>query len=253
MPGKREINWELLRLKDLIEKHFTQSDWKSLGLLTNQFELVDNHPRLLRSMGFGDDDYEGHVLSVLSEMVEADSDNLALIQQFMARKYPEAGEYVSSAASPARKIVFTPSVFSVPDEPVDTSLVSIMMPFAGFDPVHDAIKGAVADAGLKCERADNVWEHSVVVQDIFSLVFRSFIVVCDFSGRNPNVMYEAGIAHTLGKHVVPITQSKDDIPFDLQHHRYLSYLNNAEGRGKLRAGLTDRLKTLVRHGIPAPI
>jgi hypothetical protein len=63
----------------------------------------------------------------------------------------------------------------------------------------------------------------------FSLIFRAAIVVCDFSGRNANVFYEAGIAHTLGKQVVPLSQSKDDVPFDLGHHRYLQYLNNGEG------------------------
>lgn len=69
-------------------------------------------------------------------------------------------------------------------------------------------------------------------------------MVCDFSGKNPNVFYEAGIAHTLGKHVVPITQSASDIPFDLQHHRYLKYLNNDEGRSNLVEGLTSRFAKL---------
>jgi len=68
--------------------------------------------------------------------------------------------------------------------------------------------------------------------------------VCDFSGKNPNVFYEAGIAHTLGKHVVPITQSKQDIPFDLQHHRHAKYLNNGEGLEKLKQELYSRFVTL---------
>ena len=51
--------------------------------------------------------------------------------------------------------------------------------------------------------------------------FKSRIVICDFSERNPNVFYEVGIAHTLGKHVIPITQTPNDVPFDLQHPRYI--------------------------------
>lgn len=42
-------------------------------------------------------------------------------------------------------------------------------------------------------------------------------------------MYETGIAHTLGKIVIPITQSFNDIPSDLGHHRALKYLANDEG------------------------
>lgn len=30
-------------------------------------------------------------------------------------------------------------------------------------------------------------------------------------------------AHTLGKEVIPITQSKSDIPFDVQHLRFLQH------------------------------
>jgi hypothetical protein len=122
---------------------------------------------------------------------------------------------MSSHDLPGRKLFFNPTVFSVTDEVVDYQLISVMMPFDGkFKGAYEAIQAAAADVNLKCQRADDIWNHSVVIQDIFSLILRSFIVVCDFTERNPNVFYEAGIAHTLGKHVVPLTQSNDDIPFD---------------------------------------
>ena len=69
--------------------------------------------------------------------------------------------------------------------------------------------------------------------------------MCDFTGKNPNVFYEAGIAHTLGKYVVPITQSEHDIPFDLKHHRHAKYLNNGEGLQKLKQELISRFLTLA--------
>jgi hypothetical protein len=90
-----------------------------------------------------------------------------------------------------------------------------------------------------------VWEHSVIVQDIFRLIFRAFIVVCDFSGRNPNVFYETGIAHALGKHVIPIAQHISDLPFDLQAHRCIIYPPNVEGRAYLAAELTKRIRFLT--------
>jgi hypothetical protein len=69
----------------------------------------------------------------------------------------------------------------------------------------------------------------------------------DFTEKNPNVMYETGIAHTLGKHVVPITQSLDDVPFDMRHHRVLKYLPNGEGLDALQRALTDRLVTISKE------
>src|ERR1035441_10621327 len=57
------------------------------------------------------------------------------------------------------------------------------------------------------------------VTAVFNLVFRAGVVLVNFTGKNPNVMYETGIAHTLGKIVIPISQSLDDVPFDMKHHR----------------------------------
>lgn len=138
-----------------------------------------------------------------------------------------------------------PSVFAPVREPINPRLVSAMMPFSReFDAVYAAITAAAAEAGGGSERADNVWEHSTIIQDIYSLIHKSAVVVCDFSGKNPNVFYEAGIAHSLGRPVIPIVQHTGDIPFDLQHHRAIVYHNNAEGREGLKTQLKRRIETL---------
>jgi hypothetical protein len=237
----------LVPLKDAITKHFEHGDWLELGALTGCINDVQGHSRLLRSLSWGDPDYAGHVFTVLLSMIEHDPRNLGIIEQYVGTKFENGGESISSAPGP-RKIYFTPHVFSVPDGPPNSSLVSAMMPFdKAFDGVYQAIQQASSNCGLACQRVDDIWESSTVIQDVFSLIFRSQIVVCDFTGRNPNVFYECGIAHTLGKHVVPIAQHKSDVPFDLQHHRYLPYLDNVEGLTKLTSGLTSRFATLNGH------
>jgi hypothetical protein len=139
-----------------------------------------------------------------------------------------------------------PTVFVPVREPLNPRLVSAMMPFSReYDPVYEAITAAANDAGGECERADNIWEHSTIIQDIYSLIHKSAVVVCDFSGKNPNVFYEAGIAHSLGRSVVPIVQHAVDIPFDLQHHRAIIYHNNAEGLEGLKTRLTSGIGTLL--------
>jgi hypothetical protein len=120
-----------------------------------------------------------------------------------------------------------------------------MMPFSmEFNDVLETIKTACSDVGMFCYRADDLWNNSTIIQDVFELIYCSSVVIVDFSGKNPNVFYEVGIAHTLGKNVIPITQSIDDIPFDLRHHRTLKYLNNSEGLEELRKGLEKRLEVL---------
>ena len=95
--------------------------------------------------------------------------------------------------SVADHIMVRPTVFRIPTTAQEHDLVSVMMPFsAEFDPVYAAIKGSCDMLGLRCQRADNVWEHSEIIQDIFSLIFRSSSVVCDFTGVNANVFHETG-------------------------------------------------------------
>ena len=121
-----------------------------------------------------------------------------------------------------------------------------MMPFdAAFSVVYESIRQAADSVGLECQRADDIWENASIIQDVVSLIDRSRIVVCDCTNRNPNVFYEAGIAHTLGRDVILMTQSEHDIPFDLRHLRYVRYLNNAEGRVALTKALQGRMRTLL--------
>lgn len=235
----------LLPLAELAVEHFNSGDWLALGTHTGCLDTVRGHSRLLRSLSFGDDDYSGCVHEVLLSIVEREHANLDVAEEFIASRYGRPGVSVSTAKSRSAPITFAPSVFDVPAGGVETDLVAVMMPFTSdFEPVYRAIDAACAGTSFRSLRAKDIWEHETVIQDIFSLIFRAQVVVCDFTGKNPNVFYEAGIAHTLGKTVVPITQSEHDIPFDVRHHRYLKYLNNEEGRAHLRGDLHARLTSL---------
>lgn len=128
----------------------------------------------------------------------------------------------------------------------DDKLVAVMMPFGPeFKDIYAAIRQAAKGAGLRCQRADDIWEEDVVIQDVVNLICRARIVVCDLTDRNPNVFYEMGIAHSLGKDVVMLAQSKSDVPFDVQQRRYLRYLHNEQGLEKMVEGLQSRLEKLA--------
>ncbi len=141
----------------------------------------------------------------------------------------------------------SPKAFELPpSQQVNPNLLSAMMPFTGFDAVWAAIQQVAQQSGMIVKRADNVWEHHEIIQDIVALIDDAAIIICDCTGRNANVFYEIGIAHALGKDIILITQSANDIPFDLSHHRYLPYLNNREGLEELKADLSTRIGTLRR-------
>jgi hypothetical protein len=144
-----------------------------------------------------------------------------------------------------------PSVFTIAEhEKIEETLMSVMMPFdASFASVYCAIREASDACELRTRRADEIWEAPGIIQDVVSLIDRGRIVVCDLTGRNPNVFYEAGIAHTLGRDVIIITQSEQDVPFDLRHLRYIKYLNNKEGLDALKSALEARVRTILGTGV----
>ena len=148
--------------------------------------------------------------------------------------------------TPVTELHVRPHVFRLPNAKVEADLVSVMMPFdAGFDQVYEAIGKACAHCDLRHQRADDIWNEAEVIQDVFSLIYRSRVVICDFSKRNPNVFYETGIAHTLGKPVIPIVQNSEDIPFDLRHIRFIKYHDNGEGREKLKRDIEQKLRSII--------
>lgn len=162
---------------------------------------------------------------------------------------PLHGEFISTAYDvppTERLLTFKPEIFKVPEKQQNPRLVSVMMPFnPGFNGTYEAVKRVADYMSLQCLRADDIWDNATFMQDIFDLIFCAKVVIVDFTGRNANVMYETGIAHTLGKTVIPITQSFDDIPSDLGHHRALKYLANQEGYRELSNELYKRLKQII--------
>ncbi|MER7420845.1 hypothetical protein ABT346_29370 [Micromonospora peucetia] len=140
-----------------------------------------------------------------------------------------------------------PRVFRLPAEVRrEADLVAVMMPFdSRFDRVYETLRHAAADAGLRCHRADDIWVNDHIMDDVISLIWRARAVISDFTLRNANVFYETGIAHTLGRDVIQITQSAGDVPFDLRSIRSVQYLANGEGLLLLRERVADRLRNLV--------
>ena len=140
----------------------------------------------------------------------------------------------------------TPTAFNLSfSSSVNPLQVSAMMPFSDqFSAVYDTIRQVSETCGMVCSRADDIWDNDAIIQDVVDLIAVSKVVICDCSNRNPNVFYETGIAHALGRNVILITQNSEDIPFDVQHIRHIRYLNNEEGRQQLAESLEGRIRTL---------
>ena len=102
----------------------------------------------------------------------------------------------------------------------------VLMPFgAEFqDTYRLGIKAAAEEQGILAERVDEQFFHKEgILTRIYEQIKIADMIIADMTGRNPNVFYEVGYAHALGKNCLLITSKSDDIPFDLKHHRHIIY------------------------------
>jgi hypothetical protein len=125
--------------------------------------------------------------------------------------------------------------------------VFVLMPFdASFGDVYQlGIKPAAEGAGAYCERIDEQIFAESILQRIYNQIAKADLIVADMTGRNPNVFYEVGYAHALGKTVILLTRNTDDIPFDLKHYPHIIY-------GGSIAGLKDDLGKRIAYHLANP-
>ncbi len=99
----------------------------------------------------------------------------------------------------------------------------VIMPFAEEwdDSYRLGIKPACEEAGATCTRVDEQIFLENILQRNYGQIATADVVIAEMTGRNPNVFYEVGYAHGVGKRVILLTKSTDDIPFDLRHYPHI--------------------------------
>lgn len=110
------------------------------------------------------------------------------------------------------------------------------------DGIWTAILEACKDTGYDCVRADTLRSPGFIVNQIWDSIAAADIVVGEMSERNPNVFYEVGYAHALGKPTVLLASSERDLQaFDTAGFRHHLHGGDAS---KAREALHDALKKL---------
>jgi hypothetical protein len=125
--------------------------------------------------------------------------------------------------------------------------VFMVMPFKEkFLPVYDPhIKQVLSRLNLTVKRGDDFFTNHAIISDIWGAINHCRLVIADCTGRNPNVFYELGIAHTVGKPAIMIAQDPADFPFDIKHFRFIRYQPTPEGLSKLETDLQDAITKLL--------
>ncbi len=126
--------------------------------------------------------------------------------------------------------------------------IFVLMPFVSeLKPVYDNhIRKTVKALNLSVARADDFFSQSAIMDEIWSAIAYAKILIADCTNKNPNVFYEIGLAHAIGKPVVLITQNQDDVPFDIRHRRYIQYAYTPLGMEKFESDLYATISEILK-------
>lgn len=137
------------------------------------------------------------------------------------------------------------------NDEADKEICFVIMPFGGwFDKYYEDIYcPAIVAAGMSPRRADDLYRPSNIVQDIWTYTKKAKMILADLSNKNPNVFYELGLAHALAKPAILITQTIDDIPFDLRSLRIIDYDKNLPNWGET---LGESIEKAIKETVESP-
>lgn len=136
-------------------------------------------------------------------------------------------------------------VFGRPNQPEIKTDVFVLMPFN--EEMNNIYNNHIKELGkklsLNIQRADDYYTSKPFMKKVWDGICASELVIADCTQKNPNVFYEIGIAHTLGKKVILIARSEDDIPSDIKQFDIILYDENTpDGTKKLIEKLTIFIK-----------
>lgn len=111
--------------------------------------------------------------------------------------------------------------------------ITCLMPFNNkYNSLYDTIKTCCTFNGYNCMRTDEEKIESNVNlrKFIVTKIIQAQVVIAVLDGRNPNVLYEVGIAHAIGKLVILLVKrdKSNDLPENLKGNRLLIYKNDED-------------------------
>lgn len=209
--------------KFFIGRAFEGTEWVSLSRVGRHSSISKNKTYQLRV------DFSGSQITLFENDVQqlVVVDDTYQIGQVGLRTWRTSARFENLRAFKARPRAF------------------LLMPFnPEFDFVHKVIRDSMIEFGLDCIRADQIAISRPVMDDVKIQIAEADLVVVDFTGKNPNVYYEAGLADAMKKDWIVLTQSTDDLAFDVRHIRCVQYSNVMGADHGLRTDIDYALNAL---------
>ncbi|MBS4720962.1 hypothetical protein J4G62_11925 [Aeromonas caviae] len=113
----------------------------------------------------------------------------------------------------------------------DKNICGVVMPISSIDgcneshwsDVLDIISEAIEEAGFEANLVSNADDAGIIHKRIIQNLYDNPVVVCDVSGKNPNVMFELGMRLAFDKPTIIIKDDRTSYSFDTSSIEHLEY------------------------------
>lgn len=191
------------------------------------------------------------------------------LQEFIKilRGFPEKDEELKKLVTQLNKEIvnyeggdymFVNPIFHSRDISVDPDLCFLVMPFneKRKELLEKVVKPKIEDKfNLNVLKSGDIQgANQNVMENIWTYINQASMIIADMSDGNPNVFYELGICHTLGKPVILLCdeESKEQdydgkLPFDLSNLQVIFYSNSGYGPTKLTNDVINAITNMRKQ------
>ncbi|MCI4669291.1 MAG: hypothetical protein MRZ79_14245 [Bacteroidia bacterium] len=141
--------------------------------------------------------------------------------------------------------VLVKPIFRANEIPVKKGNALVIMPLEAYwsESIWMHIQDTLGAMGFNGKRTGSLYVEKRL-EDTWISLNESEIIIADLTYKHPDVFYKIGIAHTLGKPLLLITQHARDLPPDFKHHTHIVYDNNIYGLQRLAERIVEWIKLL---------
>jgi len=186
-----------------------------------------------------DRDYELQV-NLSGQELKVLVDGVPVMQRLLA--HPLEGRQVGLIAAGSQEVTF--SGFAVwSGRPKAFVVMQFAEPYHTF--YREVIQNQAEAAGFEVVRIDEKAGPGVIFQDIQREIERAEIVIAEITPANPNVFYELGYAHALGKPTILLARREAELPFDIRSFRVVFYNDTIGGKAEVEQSLRRHLEAIA--------
>jgi hypothetical protein len=175
---------------------------------------------------------------IRGQEVRVKVDGVSVLEVLLSR--PLEGKQIGLIAAGEGKVTFS-QVEVTSDRP---RLFVAMEYREPFDTFYQKVIKPQAESDFEVVRIDEKTGPGVIFQDMQREIAQADVVIAEITHSNPNVFYELGYAHALGKPTILLAQRGVDLPFDIRSFRVVFYDDSIGGKSRVEEDLSKHLEAI---------